>query len=142
MSAPKTRRAKRAEALSLPVQTFIKTQLLAAILYSGLFFAVSVVALSVDLPECYMFYACVLSLSAGSFVCAFYAAGKLHKNGMVTGLLFCLPFNTLVIIISLAVNSFKIDLSAAVAYFILVVTSMLSGIVAVNRKSKPKIRVK
>lgn len=142
MSAPKGKRSKRAEALSLPVQTFIKTQILAAILYFGLFFAVSVAALSADLPECYMFYACVLSFSAGSFVCAFFAAGKLHKNGMVTGLLFCLPFNTLVILMSSIVNSFKIDLTAAVAYFILIVTSMLGGIVAVNRNSKPKIRVK
>lgn len=142
MSAQKPRRTKRAEGLSLPVQTFIKTQIIAAILYFGLFFAVSIVALSSDLPKEYMFYACILSFAAGSFVCAFFAAGKLHKNGMVTGLLFCLPFNTLVIIISLIVNSFKIDLTAAVAYFILVVTSMLGGIVAVNRKSKPKIRVK
>lgn len=142
MSAPKAKRLKKFEGLNVPLQTFIKTQLLSAVVYPLLFFAVSIVALSADLSEEYMFYAAVLSLSAGSFFCAAFAAGKLHKNGMVTGLLFCLPFNTLAVLTSAAVNSFKIDLTAAVAYFILLVTSMLGGIISVNTKSKPKIKVK
>lgn len=142
MSAPKMKRDKRSERLSIPVQTFIKTQILAVIIYPGIFMAISIASLSADLPKKYMFYVTVLSFAAGSFICATFAGNKLHKNGMVTGLLFCLPFNTIVILISAIANSFKVDLTAAVAYFILIVSSMLGGIISVNTKTRPKIKVK
>lgn len=142
MSVQRKKQFRKSEGLSLPVQTFIKTQIIAAVAYPLLFFAVSVISLSADLPEKYMFYATVLSLAAGSFACAAFAGSKLHKNGMVTGLLFCLPLNTVFMLISVILNSLKIDLTAAVSYFILIVASMLGGIVSVNTKTKPKIKVK
>lgn len=143
MSAPKkVKRIRKSDTLNVPMQVFIKTQILAAIIYTVTFIAAGIVSLSADLPEKYMFYVTVLSFSADSFACAAFAGNKLHKNGMITGLLFCLPFNTLVIFISAIVNSFKVDLTAAVAYFILIVISMLGGIISVNSRSKPKVRVK
>lgn len=142
MSAPKVKRFKKAESLSLPAQTFIKTQILAVITYPALFLAVGIASLSADLSEEYMFYAAVLSFAAASFVCAAYVGKKLHKNGLITGLLFCLPENFIVMLISLISNSFKFDFTAAVSMFILVVSSMLGGVVSVNTSTKPKIKVK
>lgn len=69
-----------------------------------------------------------------------YAGYKIHKNGISVGFLFCLPFNAIVTLASIVANSFKVDLTAVISFFILIVSSMLGGIFSVNIriKARPK----
>ena len=63
---------------------------------------------------------------------------KIHKNGISIGFYVFLPMNSVVIIASVASNSFKIDLTALISFFILSVAAMLGGIVSVNMRIKVK----
>ncbi|MFI3141086.1 MAG: TIGR04086 family membrane protein [Clostridia bacterium] len=128
--------------LSTSTIVFIKTQILFLNL-NIIALIISIYAcLQLDLARSNIFYASIVSLAFGSFFSSFYAGYKIHKNGLVTGFLFCLPINVLMILISMITNSFEIDLTALIAFFILVVVSMLGGIISVNitMKAKKKTR--
>ena len=90
------------------------------------------------LREFHFQFSAVFSFSVCSFIGAFYAGRKIHKNGISIGFLFCLPLNTVVILASVAANSFKIDLTALISFIILIISSMLGGIVSVNMRVKVK----
>lgn len=124
--------------LNPTLKVFLKTQMIAAISYLSVFLVSSIVCLSLDLKKNTMFYVSVLSFAAASFLCAYYAGYKIHKNGLVVGLLYALPTNILVIIISVIVNGFKIDLTGIISFFILIISSMLAGVLSVNTKLKSK----
>ncbi len=128
--------------LSTSTKVFIKTQILFLNL-NIIALIISVYAcLQLDLARNNIFYVCIASLAFGSFFSSFYAGYKIHKNGLMIGLLFCLPINALMIFISMLTNSFEIDLTALIALFILVVVSMLGGIISVNitMKARKKTR--
>jgi len=132
----KKQKSKGLSNLSDSARVFIKTQLLSLILYGLSFLIASAVGLSMNISQSYAFYVCIFAFASSSFVCAMFAGYKIHKNGMSVGLLFCLPFNAIVTFASIAANSFKIDLTAVISFFILIVSSMLGGIFSVNIRIK------
>lgn len=134
-SAPKRNHDK----IMNPVwKVFIHTQLLALAVYSVVFLIDSFICLSLDLDRSHMFYFSALSFALSSFICSYFAGFKIHKNGIAVGLIYALPANLIVILISVIVNGFKIDLTVAISIFILLICSMLGGILSVNTKLKPK----
>lgn len=143
--APKKSKQKNSNGisqLSFPMQVFIKTQLISALLYGVSFIIASAFGLAMNISKSYAFYVCVFAFASSSFICAMFAGYKIHKNGISIGFLFCLPFNLIVTLASIAANSFKIDLTAVISFFILVVSSMLGGIFSVNIRIKAKPRRK
>lgn len=139
-SKPKKR--KKADNMSERTKLFIRCQIFSAIVYTGMFLICSIVALSMNVPKNMMFYLSVAAFAVSSFACGFYAGMKSRKNGITVGLLNALLFNTLVMLISMLVNSFKIDFTTIISYVILLICSMLGGIVSVNTRQKPKVKVK
>ncbi len=138
MASKKIKKAKKLSELSLPAKVFFKTQLLSSVLYAASFLASGALGLSMNISRSSAFYPAVFSFSVCSFIGAFYAGRKMHKNGISIGFLFCLPLNVVVIIASVAANSFKIDLTALISFIILIISSMLGGIVSVNMRVKVK----
>lgn len=138
MTSKKIKRAKKLSQLSLPAKVFFKTQLLTSALYVAAFLACGALGLSMNISRSSAFYPAVFSFSVCSFIGAFYAGRRIHKNGMSTGFLFCLPLNAIVILASVAANSFRIDLTALISFVILIISSMLGGIVSVNMRVKAK----
>ena len=106
--------------------------------YCLVFIVSSAVCLSLDFDRKNMFYVSILCFAAASFICAYYAGYKIHKNGLTVGLLYSLPANIVIVLLSVAVNKFKIDLTFLISMFILIISSMLGGILSVNTKLKPK----
>ena len=119
---------------------FIKSQILALTIYSLFFILASTVMFIANVNKSNSFYAAIAAFAASSFICGYYSGYKIHKNGIFVGLLFGLPANLLVSIISIIVNSFKIDLTAVISFAILLICSMLGGVLSVNTKLKPKKR--
>ncbi len=129
---------QKGSGLSQNMTIFIKTQILSAVLYGLSFLIASAVGLSMNISTSYAFYVCIFAFASSAFVCSMYAGYKIHKNGISVGFLFCLPFNTIVTLASITLNSFKADLTAIISFFILIVTSMLGGIFSVNIRIKVK----
>ncbi|MCM1544740.1 MAG: TIGR04086 family membrane protein [Ruminococcus sp.] len=117
---------------------FIKAQILALIVYSAFFIVASVIMYSSDMDKAKGFYAAIAAFAISSFVCGFYSGFKIHKNGLYVGLLFALPANAIVTLISLIINSLNIDFTLAITVAILLISSMLGGVVSVNTKLKAK----
>ena len=139
-SKPKKR--KKSDTMNERTKLFIRCQILSAVVYIGLFLICSIIALSTNASKSMMFYISIAAFALSSFVCGFYAGMKTRKNGLQVGLLNALIFNTLVLLVSITVNSFKVDFTAIISYAILLICSMLGGIAAVNTKQKPKVKIK
>lgn len=129
---------KSEKKLSKNVSVFIKTQILLFILYSAVLFIASLVVYTSTLGSNTYFYITALSLALMSFVGGYYSGYKIHKNGLLISLVYCLPMNVIVLFISSAVNKFKIDLTILISFAILIICSMLGGVLSVNTKIKTK----
>lgn len=138
MGKMKPQKRKKERKMSPPLKIFLKSQLVAAVCYLTVLIVSSIVCLSLDFKRQNMFYVSILCFAAASFICAYYAGYKIHKNGLTVGLLYSLPANIITVFLSVAVNQFKIDLTVLISLFILLISSMLGGILSVNTKLKPK----
>ena len=138
MGKMKPQKRKKDRNMSPPLKTFLKSQLVAAVCYLTVLIVSSIVCLSLDFKRQNMFYVSILCFAAASFICAYYAGYKIHKNGLTVGLLYSLPANIITVFLSVAVNQFKIDLTVLISLFILLISSMLGGILSVNTKLKQK----
>ncbi|MGN0468591.1 MAG: TIGR04086 family membrane protein [Acutalibacteraceae bacterium] len=117
---------------------FFKTLFLQALLSLLVLILVSFITYFSSADRRAYFYIAVLSFALISFICGYYSGYKIHENGLLTGLLYCLPVNIVVVLISLATNRFKADATLIISAFVLIICSMLGGVVSVNTKMKVK----
>lgn len=134
----KSKPNKNKKELSENMKVFIKTQILFLSLNALVFLTCVCVCLQMDFARENIFYISIASLAIGSFLASFYAGYKIHKNGLLVGLVFSLPINALVILISLMTNNFQVDYTAIVSFFILMSVAMFAGILSVNMTIKAK----
>lgn len=137
----KKRSSKKGRAdkkMSESMVVFLKAQLLYIFLSFALLLLTSMIFYSSSADSKFYFYASAASLATASFLCAYYSGYKIHKNGLVTGLLSSLLCNVLWLLASLITNSFKVDATAFIAFLVLIITSMLGGVLSVNTKLKAK----
>ncbi|MBQ5905468.1 MAG: TIGR04086 family membrane protein [Clostridia bacterium] len=86
----------------------------------------------------------IVSLCIIGFVC--FASGVLsgkfkRKNGIITGIIYILPQMIFLLLISVILNSFSIDLNIIISTAVSVISAAVGGITGVNMKQKAK-RVK
>lgn len=93
-------------------------------------------ALIFDLNDNYDFYVSLISFSSASFCSGFYTGIKLRKNGLISGLVFTLPANLILILTCLIISDFKTDITLLITAVALLVSSALGGIVAVNKRHR------
>ena len=118
------------------IDIFIKTQIFAVIIYLVTFIAFSVIGLMADLSMKYDLICALLSFGLSSFAVGFFIGRKLRQNGLIAGIIYSLPVNTLVVLISLIFSDFTVDFNIVITVIVLLVTAGVGGIVAVNSRLK------
>lgn len=130
---PKSRK-QRAD--NSTVSTFINVQIFSLITYIVVFLIFSFVALAADLSRRYDYLFSVIIFVICSFLTGFYAGNKQRQTGLLTGVVYSLPMNTLTLLISLIFSDFKADYSIIITALLLVVSSAVGGILAVNKRHR------
>lgn len=130
---PKSRKTR---ADNSTVSTFINVQLCSLITYISVFTIFSFIALAADLSRKYDYLFSVIIFVICSFLTGFYAGNKQRQNGLLTGVVYSLPMNTLTLLISLIFSDFKADSSIIITALLLVVSSAVGGILAVNKRHR------
>lgn len=118
------------------VSTFINVQIFSLITYIVVFLIFSFVALAADLSRKYDYLFSVIIFVICSFLTGFYAGNKQRQNGLLTGVVYSLPMNTLTLLISLIFSDFNADYSIIITALLLVVSSAVGGILAVNKRHR------
>lgn len=111
------------------------------ILTLALFVISAIVSVYADLQKSQNY---IVSMCIIGFVC--FASGVLsgkfkRKNGIITGIIYILPQMTLLLLISVILNSFSIDPNIIISTAVSVISAAVGGITGVNMKQKAK-RVK
>ncbi len=112
------------------------------IIETAMLFVVCIGALAVDVKSKNFYLLSAISLCLGCFVSGFVSVRKTKKNGLLNGILYCLPSNLLFIIVSSALNAFKVDCFTIISFVLLVIASAIGGVLSVNFKPKSKIKTK
>ena len=106
------------------------------IIYFASFLLFSVIGLMADLSVKYDLLCSLLSFGLASFAVGFFIGRKLRQNGLLAGIIYSLPLNTLIVLLSLIFSDFTVDLNIAITATVLLVTAGAGGIVAVNSRLK------
>ena len=130
---PKSRKTR---ADNSTVSTFINVQIFSLITYISVFLIFSFIALAADLSRKYDYLFSVIIFVICSFLTGFYSGNKQRQNGLLTGIVYSLPMNTLTLLISLIFSDFKADSSIIITVLLLVVSSAVGGILAVNKRHR------
>lgn len=127
---------KRKKNANSDTRKLIKTEVLLFAIYLFGFIISSLVALIYDLSADLCFPVCLAVLGICSFTGGFIVGIKKRKNGLVNGIVFLIPINSLIILISLFLCSFNPDLNIIISFSALILASAAGGICGVNSKVK------
>ena len=124
---------------NVTLNVFIKSQIIIIILYTVLLTVASVILYNYEeLSDKSYFYITSILSAFANFSGGFYAGMKLKQNGLVTALLFSIPTTMIVLLISISINNFHIDLTLLFTAIIMLCGGMLGGITSVNTNVKTK----
>lgn len=118
------------------LKDYIKIQLISLAVYAAVFIFASVICLTFDTNDNLDFYISLSAVAAASFVSGFLGGNKTRKNGIVSGLIYSLPSNVIVIFVSLASSAFKADFRLLITALILIAAGVVGGITAVNKRHR------
>lgn len=127
-----------AKKLNPTLSVFLKAMIMQLVVYTVLFTTASTVCYMTDIDRKLYFYIAAFVSLLSNLLAAYYSGFKIHKNGLTVGLLFCLPMNLIILLISFLINSFHIDFTALIAFAVSEISAMLGGVLSVNTKVKPK----
>lgn len=128
-SKPGNRNRKSENAV---INTFIKVQIFGLIIYTLLFLLSGFISMSADLKQSYDTIVSLGTFSLCSFFTALFAGLKIREKGLLVGVIYTLPLNTLTMLISLIFTDFKVDYKLLLTAVFLVLSAALGGITAVN----------
>lgn len=129
-------RSKKTRAENTAITTFINVQIFSVGCYIVVFLIFSLIALVADLPQKYDYYFSVLIFMLCSFITGFYAGNKLRQNGLIAGIVYSIPMNTLTMLISSFFADFKADATIIISALLLFLSSAVGGIIAVNKRHR------
>ncbi len=114
--------------------TFVTVQVYAVICYVAFFLIGAFIALAVDLPSKYDYIYSLSLFAVSSLLTGFFAGMKLREKGLVVGVLYTLPLNAIITLISLVFSDFSVGINFAVTVTVLVISGSIGGILAVNKR--------
>ena len=129
-------KSKKTRTENTYLNTFLNVQIFDAIVYLLLFLISSSIALLIDLPHKNDYIFTLITFSLCSFISAFYSGIKMKHNGLAVGIVFTLPMNGITMLISFIISDFKADYMFVVSVAVLIVTSAIGGILAVNKRRR------
>ena len=115
---------------------FLKIQIFAVICYISVFLISTFIALIIDLSSEYDYIFSIVTFAVSSFAVGFFAGIKIRKNGLVIGILYALPMNVIIALISLILNNFSLGINMIITLIILSIAAGIGGILAVNKRLK------
>ena len=126
----------KSKKLSEGTASYINSQLLSFAVYGFAYILACSISLFADLNSDFDFCLCLLAFGGASFVSGFIGGNKVRKKGIATGILYALASNMIAILASLISVGFKCDFRLAITFIILLVTSAVGGIAAVNKRHR------
>lgn len=106
-----------------------------------LFFAViicSLISTFVDLQKGLNFAVIAVLVGACEFLSGFISGKIKRENGIFTGIIYSLPAFVIILLISLILNKFSIDMNLLISSAVMLISSAVGGITGVNMKKKVK----
>ena len=134
MEKSKPNRNIRSKTDNRQAKIFLQVQLFSALVYLTLFLIGSVIALNTDLPKKYDYIVSIIIFAIASFLTGFFSGIKLRQNGLLSGIIYSLPMNFAVILISLIMSKFSVGINIAITAAVLIITAGIGGILAVNKR--------
>ena len=134
MKKTKPVRKNKSKIENVAMNTFIKVQIFALISYALIFIIGSFIALAADLPRKYEYIYSLGMFAVSSLSVGFYSGLKLRQNGLVSGVIYSLPLNLIIILISLIINEFTIGMNLIITSAVLLLSAGIGGILAVNKR--------
>ena len=125
MQKSKPNRAVRNKSESTQVKTFLQIQLFAVIIYIIVFLIGSFVALSADISGRLDYLISLIIFAVSSFSAGFFTGIKIRQKGLLTAIIYSLPINISVIIISLFINDFSFNFNALISLSVLTAFTVL-----------------
>lgn len=130
------KKKKNSSALSKEILLYIMPLAVETVI----FLAVSIFSLVMYIGTEYYYIMALLALATGGFASGFIFGRKKRQNGLINGLICALPASIIIIITSLALNSFTFDYRIIISILVHVVMSGIGGITSVNIRKKSKIK--
>ena len=118
------------------LKTFMQIELISVLIYVAVFIISTAIALSSDLSSRYDYIFSMITFAISSIITGFIAGIKLRQNGLLVGITYSLPMNIIVMLISLILNKFTININIAITAIILILAAGIGGIIAVNKRLK------
>ena len=125
-------KANSRKAENAAINTFVKIEIFGAVIYLLMFTMSAFIAMSVDLKRGSDMLVSLAVFSLCSFITALIAGVKIRERGLLVGLIYTLPLNTLVLLLSLFFADFSVDISFLISAVFLLLSGAAGGIVGVN----------
>ena len=110
------------------------------IISSAIFMAVfSALMYFLELDKDYSPIFATVSVAIGCFLTAYFTSGKIGQKGLITGLITGLSVFILITVISLIVDKGTVTSNTLFHVIIFVLSSLIGGVMGVNKKSKKYI---
>ena len=121
---------------NVKLHSYIKMQIINVIVFFVIFMITALVCVATDIGVNSMLYISAAFIGISSFISGVIAGMKERKKGIICGIINVLPLNMILLIISLALNSFKADISLLIIFLAGIIAAATGGIVAVNIRIK------
>ena len=96
----------------------------------------SSVIFAFDISSDYFLF--IILFGLGNLLTGYIVGKKKKKKGLIFAVLYTLPTNLLIVLISTLINDFNVDYIIFITFIILVISSATGGIISVNLKNKIK----
>lgn len=116
------------------LNTFIRVQIFSVIIYVTVFLIGAFIALSADLSTKFDYLFSLVLFLISSLLTGFFAGFKLRENGLVVGILYSLPMNAVVVLLSLIFCDFAVGINFVITVVSLLIAGGIGGILAVNKR--------
>ena len=134
MQKSKLNRAVRNKTENSQLKVFLQIQLFAIVIYLIFFLMGSFIALTADVSGKYDYIISLVLFAISSFLVGFSIGIKLRQNGLLMGIVYSLPINILVLIVSLILNDFIFSFNILIALAVLIAFAGVGGVLAVNKR--------
>ena len=134
MQKSKPNRAVRNKIENSQLKVFLQIQLFAIVIYLIFFLMGSVIALTADVSGKYDYIISLVLFAISSFAIGFFTGIKLRQNGLLMGIVYSLPINILVLIVSLILNDFIFSFNILITLAVLIAFAGVGGVLAVNKR--------
>ena len=131
----KNRRKNKSSNLNT-TYVYLKAQLIFLLMYSAVFVIISLICLTADINKSYDYYISLALFSCSSFIAGYYGGFLQKSKGLFAGILYALPLNIILLLISLIITHLKTDMNIFITAVILVVFSGIGGILSVNKRRR------